>query len=477
MQYLTESMCYQIAQHHPGGHWDCTPLSARWRYHKMAIDLIKGLGIDDSSHVLEMGTMGASLILGSHTIDYAEHWDFPGKRPTYLHDARKLPWPIGDKQYDLFVALRVYQHLAPYQEKCFREARRVARKVLIVVPDNYRNRLHTDSRGITYEQFLRWNAQTPPDVCIDTGMGYLYYWGEMRPAKKIYYTRVRKRQLRKTTRSSVSMSLKNATRRALMYVGLSIHRKRQPTALESQCAAASEASMGRKGFVVEFIGPSGVGKSRLYEMLIRSRHPDAVWYPNETARKFLPSGEGTSGLGEYHEVLELALDETCRMAVGIETKYELLRYRWKIVLQDMQIKASHMNLLLDEGLCQNFGAPLLEVASRNEAGFRALMRGKAVVHCICEPSEIARRVRLRESSGHLLGLHRGMDDAQLLAYSNEILSCKAEFVRCLRQCQLQTLTIDMRVNAEINVSKVNAFIEDCARSWNSEDGVWSPSGD
>lgn len=73
--------------------------------------------------------------------------DEPWFEPTYWHDVRFTPWPVHGKRYDLVVALRVWHHLVPLQKESFEEARRIAKRVLIVCPER-----EIVGRGITRRQ-------------------------------------------------------------------------------------------------------------------------------------------------------------------------------------------------------------------------------------------------------------------------------------------------------------------------------------
>lgn len=100
----------------------------RWEYYKVVIDLVNRL---QPAAVLELGP-------GQHTI--VKHCDIMVKpdndswgRPinavgqVYLHDATEKPWPVADKQYDLFIALQVWEHLSNKQSRAFREVMRVSK--------------------------------------------------------------------------------------------------------------------------------------------------------------------------------------------------------------------------------------------------------------------------------------------------------------------------------------------------------------
>lgn len=104
----------------------------RWSYHQKAIEILKSLR---PASILEAGTLGIKVVRESDTIDL----DLPddGWRltyvPTYRHDLRVIPWPIEDQSYDVFLALRVFHHLAD-QAACLEEMERVAKRIILALP-------------------------------------------------------------------------------------------------------------------------------------------------------------------------------------------------------------------------------------------------------------------------------------------------------------------------------------------------------
>jgi hypothetical protein len=182
INYLTKDEFYAKAKELEGGHWLPQTLDTRWDYHKRVVELLRSFNIKDAQRVLEMGTMGMTCIKGSHTIDYAERWNFPGKTPNYIHDARVFPWPMPDKKYDVFIALRVFQHLAPVQRECVLEAMRVAKKVIIVVPAEYTSSVHPESKGISYKDFCYFLGGIHPNLYFNTTYGDFYFWDTENPS-------------------------------------------------------------------------------------------------------------------------------------------------------------------------------------------------------------------------------------------------------------------------------------------------------
>lgn len=174
--YLRREDYLSICRTIGGGHWHNAEM--RWSYHGASVAIAQIVSPRSPDHVLEMGTMGVNIVPGSNTIDYAEGWSFEGKSPTYPHDGRKTPWPIKSDAYDLFIALRVFHHLAPSQREAFREARRIARNIIIVAPERYDK--VPGSAGIPIEDFIAWNDGVPPTAVLEFGedFGNLYFWSE-----------------------------------------------------------------------------------------------------------------------------------------------------------------------------------------------------------------------------------------------------------------------------------------------------------
>lgn len=178
-EYLTQDDYLATINKSKKGHWSSG--EARWSYHAGAVEIARMVAPSAPGAVLEMGTMGVSIVKNSDTIDYAEKWNFKGFNPTYLHDARVMPWPIADKAYELFIALRVFHHLMPVQRECFAEAKRIARNIIIVTPESYGvEALKETSRGIGRDEFVEWNQGVPPTRIIEykKWIGNLYFWDE-----------------------------------------------------------------------------------------------------------------------------------------------------------------------------------------------------------------------------------------------------------------------------------------------------------
>lgn len=182
INFLTKEEYINHVQELEDGHWTNDTIAIRWDYHYRVIEMVKAIGINQPNKVLEMGTMGVSCVKNGHTIDYLERWDFEGKNPDYTHDARLIPWPIVDKQYEVFIALRVFQHLVPVQPQAVLEAFRIARKVIMVIPERYANPVIPESKGISYADFSTILGGIHPNVYFPTAFGSFFYWDTDNPS-------------------------------------------------------------------------------------------------------------------------------------------------------------------------------------------------------------------------------------------------------------------------------------------------------
>ena len=90
------------------------------------------------------------------------------------HDIGKAPWPARDGEYDLVVALQVWEHLEGRQRQAFAEARRVGRRVLLSLP--YLWQCPGDCHhGIDDDMIFGWTGERPAKMAVATGRIVLLY--------------------------------------------------------------------------------------------------------------------------------------------------------------------------------------------------------------------------------------------------------------------------------------------------------------
>lgn len=108
----------------------------RWAYFSKVIEFIQQN--DGIKNVLELGPAFQTIVKNCDIMVKPEIdvWGRPDKHvaKTYEHDATITPWPIADKQYDLFIALQVWEHLAGRQREAFSEVMRISGMAVLSFP-------------------------------------------------------------------------------------------------------------------------------------------------------------------------------------------------------------------------------------------------------------------------------------------------------------------------------------------------------
>jgi len=164
--------------------------TGRWEYYKEVVNIILRLEINN---VLELGPGFLPIVTTSDIMLSPEDDQFG--RPSgvngkmIVHDATIKPWPILDKQYDLFIALQVWEHLDNKQQRAFREVKRISKKAILSFPYGWtggeQKPSHRAHRDIDKELIGDWTLNITPSEIIEIprtgpefskGQRLIYYW-------------------------------------------------------------------------------------------------------------------------------------------------------------------------------------------------------------------------------------------------------------------------------------------------------------
>lgn len=146
LNFLTKEKCSQLRKKH------------RWEYLKIAVKYVKLINPDNC---LELGAATIPIVSNGDTMDKNE-WD----NLTYFWNALKIPWPVEDKKYNVFVALQVWEHLKNKQNEVFQEVARISDWAVLSLPYKW------DQEGshgrITKSVILNWTSPYKPFIkpCI-----------------------------------------------------------------------------------------------------------------------------------------------------------------------------------------------------------------------------------------------------------------------------------------------------------------------
>ena len=149
----------------------------------IASELIKRDGLRTA---LELGPNLRPLLYAADVMDYQSRRGLELEGRVTIHDARVTPWPFADGEYDLFVALQVFEHLGTSQPEAFREVIRVARHAILSLPIDWvmedTNNAH---HGLTHERALSWFEPWTPTRVVEGNPGkrkrLIYVFEDLRP--------------------------------------------------------------------------------------------------------------------------------------------------------------------------------------------------------------------------------------------------------------------------------------------------------
>ena len=145
----------------------------RWRYTSVALaEAAKLIVRDDLRTALEVGAPVKPILTGAHVMDYRYREELDPSVEVTVHDATDVPWPFDDKQFGLFIALQVWEHLGSGQRDAFREVRRVARHAILSLPIDWEMADPSDiHHGISEETVLSWFAPIKPTRTLEGNPG------------------------------------------------------------------------------------------------------------------------------------------------------------------------------------------------------------------------------------------------------------------------------------------------------------------
>jgi len=108
----------------------------RWAYFSEVVKIIENEV--NINKVLEIGPAFQTTVKECDIMVKPEI-DVWGKPEKYIaeeiqHDATVIPWPIKDKEYDLVIALQVWEHLDDKQKEAFGEVIRTSKMAILSLP-------------------------------------------------------------------------------------------------------------------------------------------------------------------------------------------------------------------------------------------------------------------------------------------------------------------------------------------------------
>jgi len=217
-------------------------------------------------------------------------------------------------------------------------------------------------------------------------------------------------------------------------------------------------------FYIEFIGPSGVGKSTLYNAFKQHRTDKDTWIGIDEFLGTLPDRKLTKEVPAiYKRIIKRKWEFEAKRDPSFRDLDFYMNYFFRNLKEDI-LQFSHNTqsmVVSDEGLFHNFGDCLmaLQAETEAEAQVRAITRNRAIVLCHGAPETIARQIRDRESrTGVINPRHVGLSDEELMEMHRSLEDTYAErssFITSLGIPILELHTADL---PDDNMERFRTFL-------------------
>jgi hypothetical protein len=185
MNMMTEADFHALLQTQRGEYY-----RGRWAYFSEVIRIVSAL---PAQRALEIGpgllpvVKDADVILSPQEDAFGTPDTFAGTK--IVHDVTVSPWPIKDKEYDLVVALQVFEHLDNKQSRAFREVMRISRWGILSFPYMWtggeEKPSHRAHRDIDRQLIRDWTLNVQPKEIVEIprtgpefskGPRLIYFW-------------------------------------------------------------------------------------------------------------------------------------------------------------------------------------------------------------------------------------------------------------------------------------------------------------
>lgn len=235
-----------------------------------------------------------------------------------------------------------------------------------------------------------------------------------------------------------------------------------------------------KGYIIEFIGPSGVGKTTLYNSLIDRYKND--WYTRDQVRQAVEMHpRATDNLGEELEQVYSMLikDKTInifKQEDQLSRKSYLLQFTFGEMKLDILAKSGMLNkgLFSDDGITHNFGSEFINYHSSLKdkktivirKGLEEFFRHRGIILITASPDFIKRNLIKRnqelESKGRddaLNNYYRIIGEEGLDKHHSEVIKKKEKMIEIAEIYGGKVLKINVEdASQEIISKRVDEFI-------------------
>ena len=205
--------------------------------------------------------------------------------------------------------------------------------------------------------------------------------------------------------------------------------------------------------LVEFMGPSGVGKSTLENALLASDEVSVVlapvgglidWtsldLPRLTSEDVSPPVDRM-----YLELLRRKTKTVLDEAGSADYAASLMKFLAKNLREDLRLVASRAsgNVLRSEGLLHNFGKDMLDMERQGAGELRRIVGERVIVSCTAPPDLVVDRALSREIAGGHRAHYFGRSRREIADRVASALERTASTIEAFREAGVEVVAVDV----------------------------------
>lgn len=215
-------------------------------------------------------------------------------------------------------------------------------------------------------------------------------------------------------------------------------------------------------FFIDFMGPSGVGKTTLFNEVYKQRSKNLDWI---TPEEFVHNKKFTFSdiVSSFHQdILEFKINEILRQKTfRTSDKLGLLDFINKIIRKEVIINHYNQNqkIVFEDGFFHVFGFEIKELVEKDFKTYQGFIQNRALVFCYTEPENLVENILKRSKTDWVRTQHKNLSKEELLIQEEKTLEQRRELAYFFRDQNLPFLEIHTFENLKENAKKVNDFIE------------------
>jgi hypothetical protein len=215
--------------------------------------------------------------------------------------------------------------------------------------------------------------------------------------------------------------------------------------------------------VIEFLGPSGIGKS-YYLYRLRDYDKGQDWMNFYEYFRFINSRYILQyGINSEHSfLLEKAHNRVYKTNLCVYDKFKIFTHLKSVTEQDhllRVVKGDGAKVLIDEGVFLNYYVELLELAQSNRMIVDKFLSNRAFIFFEASPDYILKNIREREGKGRMMELHADLDDQGIINFSQDLAEKFRQYQLLFDKYEVPYLKIKAENDFINNIETISHFIK------------------